>query len=79
MTWWNYLRVRGEYIEFLHVNAESAELPPRARRIPLDSLHRRHRIVNYLRVRGEYFGSVVAEMDLWELPPRARRIPDEAV
>ena len=33
MTWWNYLRVRGEYIEFLHVNAESAELPPRARRI----------------------------------------------
>ena len=31
---WNYLRVRGEYIERLGGGLDGAELPPRARRIP---------------------------------------------
>ena len=31
---WNYLRVRGEYIMALTWAGSSAELPPRARRIP---------------------------------------------
>ena len=29
----NYLRVRGEYLTDTHVGGETAELPPRARRI----------------------------------------------
>ena len=32
---WNYLRVRGEYGNFLDWGYVTAELPPRARRIPM--------------------------------------------
>ncbi len=32
-TWWNYLRVRGEYAEQLRTCQHLVELPPRARRI----------------------------------------------
>ena len=32
-SYWNYLRVRGEYAALKHSYAELAELPPRARRI----------------------------------------------
>ena len=32
---WNYLRVRGEYLVHVHHVARDTELPPRARRIPL--------------------------------------------
>ena len=32
-SWWNYLRVRGEYLPPLSVAATGVELPPRARRI----------------------------------------------
>ena len=31
--WWNYLRVRGEYLAAAVLKAEAAELPPHARRI----------------------------------------------
>ena len=31
--WWNYLRVRGEYIRQKAINLPAPELPPRARRI----------------------------------------------
>ena len=34
----NYLRVRGEYIEYAKAYASKPELPPRARRIPEDIL-----------------------------------------
>ena len=33
---WNYLRVRGEYINWVRDRLGEAELPPRARRIPGD-------------------------------------------
>ena len=32
-SWWNYLRVRGEYMPFTRMQIGIAELPPRARRI----------------------------------------------
>ena len=35
---WNYLRVRGEYIPGFHQHAAGWELPPRARRIPINGL-----------------------------------------
>ena len=35
---WNYLRVRGEYSYLLILTYWPAELPPRARRIPLHAL-----------------------------------------
>ena len=33
-VWWNYLRVRGEYVNPLVLASLTMELPPRARRIP---------------------------------------------
>ena len=33
MTWWNYLRVRGEYLAGKKGSSRMKELPPRARRI----------------------------------------------
>ena len=35
---WNYLRVRGEYSRLQNIQNEREELPPRARRIPLQHL-----------------------------------------
>ena len=35
---WNYLRVRGEYIPGFHQHAAGWELPPGARRIPINGL-----------------------------------------
>ena len=32
---WNYLRVRGEYAQVLQPDILAMELPPRARRIPM--------------------------------------------
>ena len=39
---WNYLRVRGEYCELRAGPALIAELPPRARRIPITYKHGDH-------------------------------------
>ena len=38
-AFWNYLRVRGEYREVIIYKLGKSELPPRARRILLNSIH----------------------------------------
>ena len=71
---WNYLRVRGEYVSQAKSCVSFWELPPRARRI----LQIKHidlgKMWNYLRVRGEYPKNIARPDDEEELPPRARRI-----
>ena len=42
MTWWNYLRVRGEYAEPVTGRGGLEELPPRARRIRRSEMERHH-------------------------------------
>ena len=39
--WWNYLRVRGEYLIILTMMRAMFELPPRTRRILLPTLNKR--------------------------------------
>ena len=53
-AWWNYLRVRGEYILSTIKSSSFEELPPRTRRIRQDPVGAVVKLVNYLRVRGEY-------------------------
>ena len=72
----NYLRVRGEYGLLIVGTPLPWELPPRARRIPMEIPQGDHWLGNYLRVRGEYFCRVFEGVPSGELPPRARRILD---
>ena len=54
----NYLRVRGEYFSARSTPDSMAELPPRARRIPIATERLFHDFWNYLRVRGEYLANI---------------------
>ena len=71
---WNYLRVRGEYLLIICRKVIGLELPPRARRILAGFSVFLLAGRNYLRVRGEYRRSVLILKNIQELPPRARRI-----
>ena len=66
--------MRGEYWRATDECACGAELPPRARRIPLVLRYGQPTARNYLRVRGEYFPNRTSRCFVRELPPRARRI-----
>ena len=76
---WNYLRVRGEYLVCSRFSRCSRELPPRARRIPNTCGESWIFSWNYLRVRGEYAARYSGLVSHWELPPRARRIQHATV
>ena len=71
----NYLRVRGEYVDFHGNPARIPELPPHARRIRLPG--HRHRLVRgTTSACAENTSQLPGGAMLGELPPRARRVHD---
>ena len=74
LIFWNYLRVRGEYIVFKLINPNLGELPPRARRILYLAEDKQQEFGTTSACAENTRKKWLTAKSSMELPPRARRI-----
>ena len=77
--WWNYLRVRGEYMDRYQTLPGDLELPPRARRIPTAPAAPERPAGTTSACAENTWKRTASSAISPELPPRARRIQVEMI